>query len=74
MSGNCEATDVEIKEATVETKGSIGTIERYHDPLRLAFDCKRIDMNPEESISKYWNRTVSAVNCTLGPEELAPCY
>lgn len=37
MKSNNQADRVSLDEAAVENPGAIGTIERYHEPMRAAF-------------------------------------
>lgn len=47
MRENLEASDVNPKEAPIETPGAIGTMERYHDPLRVTYEKLRKEMSGE---------------------------
>lgn len=38
MRGKFQAAGVELKEAPVETPGSLGTVKRYHALIRVGFD------------------------------------
>lgn len=60
-------------EVPVEAHHSIGTVERYHRPLRRAYECISSDLtklNVDKSI--MLQMAVKAVNDTAGPDGLVP--
>lgn len=65
-----EAAGIALKEAPIETPGSIGTVERYHPPLPAAFT------KIWDEVGRYMNEVecmrmaVYSVNATIGPEGL----
>lgn len=61
-----------LREAPVETPGDIGTVRRYHAPLRLYFEMIRVETERGLSDSQSLNMEVLAVNSTVGPEGLCP--
>jgi polyhydroxyalkanoate synthesis regulator phasin len=63
----------EVKEVPVEAHNSIGKVERYHVPLRRAYEIMREELQ-EERISRdaVLQIAVKAVNDTAGPNGLVP--
>lgn len=49
MRNNCKAAGVVLREAPIETAGSIRTVERNHAPLCLAFERIRMGSGREKS-------------------------
>lgn len=72
MHGNCQASGVKLKETPLESTGSIGTVERYHAPLRTAFEIIRMEMGREVSYVQCLKMEVFATNRNVGPEGLCP--
>lgn len=69
------AEGIVLKEAPIENPGSIGTVERYHAPLRASFTKIRESMDKSEaSDADCLRMAVYAVNSTMGPEGLVPIY
>lgn len=44
-----EAFSFSLDEALVETPGALGTVDRYHAPLRMAFERKLSDRDRQTS-------------------------
>lgn len=70
--GCIESSGVKLEEAPIENPGSIGTVERYHAPLRAAFNKLRADLDSSISDTDCLQAAVHAVNATVGPEGLCP--
>ena len=56
----------------VEVHWAIGKVERYHAPLRLAFDIIRAETKNTISIDAALQMAFKAVNDTAGPDGLVP--
>jgi Reverse transcriptase (RNA-dependent DNA polymerase) len=65
------AADVGILETPVESPASMTHVERYHGPLRDAYE-KLAAMLSQESKENLLAMAVSCVNNTTGPEGLCP--
>lgn len=48
--------------------GAIGTVERFHTPLRSAYDKIRRDLARDVSDEECLDMAVFAINATIGPE------
>lgn len=72
MRESAEAFGVRLDEAPIETPGVIGTVERYHATLRLAYERIRRDLDRQSSDKECLEIAVFAVSCTTGPEGLCP--
>ncbi|KAL0929723.1 uncharacterized protein CTRU02_215366 [Colletotrichum truncatum] len=62
---------IEIKEIPIEAHNSIGKVERYHTPLRRAYEIIRAEdptITPESALQT----AVKAVNDTAGPNGIVP--
>lgn len=62
MRSNVEAQDISLEVAPIETPGAIGTVERYHAPLRSAFG--RIDRYLGATSSREHKLRLSVFQCT----------
>ena len=64
---------IEVKEVPVESHHSIGLVERYHAPLRRAYEILEDELNNEQ-IDKdmILQMAVKAVNDSAGPNGLVP--
>lgn len=67
---NFQAAGILLNEAPIDTPGSIGTVKRYHAPLRLAFEIIRIEMGTEASDGECLKMVLFSVNSTTGPAGL----
>lgn len=56
----------------IETPGCIGTVERYHAPLRAAFVKIRAEVDGSTPHHECLRMAVFEVNSTVGPEGLCP--
>lgn len=72
MRSNMETYGVRIREAPIETPGSIGIVERYHGPLRAAFERIWDDMDGCLTEADCLRMAIFSVNSTIGPEGLCP--
>lgn len=72
MRENLAAEGVTLHEAPVENPGTIGTVERYHAPLRSAYNKIRMELSKETSDIECLRMAVFAVNSTMGPAGLCP--
>lgn len=66
-----KAMNIETKCVPVESHHSIGVIERYHAPLRRAYDIIREEL-PSTNKHLGLQMAVKAVNDTAGPDGLVP--
>lgn len=62
---------IEVKTVPVEAHHSIGMVERYHVPLRRAYDIIQAEF-PILNKHRVLQMAVKAVNDTAGPDGLAP--
>ena len=73
MRANAEAAGIELKEAPIENPGSIGTVERYHAPLRRAYNKIRQSLDKGNTTNaECLQMAVYSNNTTIGPEGLCP--
>lgn len=72
MKYNMEAARVEIKEASIERTGYIGTFKRYHDPLRADYNKRRTTMDRDTSDAECLSMSLFSINRTVGPEAFLP--
>lgn len=69
---NAEAAGITIREATIGTPGAIGTVERYHAPLRAAYYKIKLEGKRNCDRKECLEMAVFEINCTIGPEGLWP--
>jgi hypothetical protein len=62
---------ITVKEVPVEAHNSVGKVERYHTPLRRAYNIMRAE-DPSLSREGSLQAAVKAVNDTAGPNGLVP--
>ena len=64
---------IEIKGVPVEAHNSVGLVERYHTPLRRAYEIIRDELK-DERIDKEMalQMAVKAVNDSAGPNGIVP--
>lgn len=60
------------RRGTIWETWSVGTEERYHEPLRSCFENIRTDMGKEEIEQKCLQIDLFAVTNKIGPEALCP--
>lgn len=72
LRGNLDAHGITLQEAPIETPGAIGTVERYHAPLRAAYERIRAEVKTGMTDDECLKMAVFAVNSTVGPEGLCP--
>ena len=63
---------IELLEAPIESPATMSHVERYHGPLRTAFQKLQAGL-PEENSTNLLQMAVHCVNSTVGPEGLCPC-
>jgi hypothetical protein len=68
---NARAISIEVREVPVEAHHSIGKVERYHVPIRRAFNILKEEL-PDASTEGILQMAVKAVNDTAGPNGLVP--
>lgn len=69
---SAEAEGITVLEAPVESANTMSHVERYHAPLRVAYEKIRDSLPKSESNSDCLQLAVKAVNDTIGPEGLCP--
>jgi len=70
---NARTIGSEIKEVPVEAHHSIGKVERYHTPLKRAYEIMKKELRNEEVDKQaILQMAVKAVNDTAGPNGLVP--
>jgi hypothetical protein len=69
---NARIMAIEIEEVPVEAHNSIGKIERYHGPLKRAFEIISANLGNTITPDHVLQMTVKAVNDTTGPDGLVP--
>ena len=63
---------IEVKEVPVEAHNSIGKVERYHQPLRRAYEIIRDELQDNTSPEIILQMAVKAVNDSAGPDGIVP--
>jgi transposase InsO family protein len=63
---------IRCKQVPVEAHHSIGKVERYHAPLRRAFEILFAELSSIMKIDSILQMAVKAVNDTAGPDGLVP--
>ncbi|XDG08264.1 hypothetical protein ABKA04_007879 [Annulohypoxylon sp. FPYF3050] len=70
---NAKSMSITVEEVPVEAHNSIGQLERYHGPLRRAYEVISEDLKGEHLDPSYvLQMAVKAVNDTAGPDGLVP--
>ena len=64
---------IEVKEVPVEAHNSVGKVERYHQPLRRAYEILREEL-PNVSRDAALQMAVKATNDSAGPDGLVPTF
>ena len=67
----CEITGIRLIYSGVESHNSIGSGERYHDPLRRMYQKIRFS-EPDIALDLTMRLSVKAINDTMDPEGLIP--
>ena len=57
---------IQIREAPIETPGTIGTVERYHTPLRRAYKSIRVELHKITTNDECLQMATFAVNSVIG--------
>jgi hypothetical protein len=68
---SARALDVKVKEVPVEAHNSIGKVERYHAPLRRAFQILSQEL-PDLQKELLLQMAVKAINDSAGPDGIVP--
>ncbi|EAQ91626.1 hypothetical protein CHGG_03561 [Chaetomium globosum CBS 148.51] len=68
---NAKEMAITVKEVPIEAHNSIGKVERYHAPVRRAYEILRKE-DPSASPELSLQMAVKAVNDTAGPNGLVP--
>ncbi len=63
--------DIDIKEILVKAYNSIGKVERYHSPLRRAYDILTKEL-PAVNKEALLQIVVKAINDSAGPDGIVP--
>jgi di/tripeptidase len=64
---------IEVKEVPVEAHNSVGLVERYHAPLRRAYEMLREELKDEHvDREMILQMAVKAVNDSAGPDGIVP--
>ena len=70
---NARIMAIQVEEVPVEAHNSIGKVERYHAPLRRAFQVISNDLRGEDiSDAHILQMAIKSVNDTAGPDGLVP--
>jgi len=69
--GLADTSGITVLEAPIECPNSMSHVERYHRPLRKAYEKLKSELKGE-SDRDLLQLAVYAVNCTTGPEGLCP--
>jgi di/tripeptidase len=64
---------IKVREVPVEAHNSVGKVERYHGPLRRAYEILREELK-DENIDREMilQMAVKAVNDSAGPDGIVP--
>lgn len=68
---NAKTMSIQLEHAPTEAHHKIGIVERYHEPLRRAYQTIRHDL-PTMSQDLVLQMAVKAINDTVGPDALVP--
>jgi hypothetical protein len=63
---------INIKEVPVEAHNSVGKVERYHAPVRRAFDILKDELQGSASREAILQIAIKAVNDSAGPDGIIP--
>jgi hypothetical protein len=69
---NAKAMIIEIEEVPVEAHHSIGKIEKYHGPVRRAYEIIMKKLGTAISPPNALQMAIKSVNDTAGPNGLVP--
>ena len=69
---NADAEGISVLPVPIESPHSISHVERYHSPLRAAFNKIRSDLPRSEFDKECLEMAIKSVNDTIGPEGLCP--
>ncbi len=68
---HASSLDIDIKEVPVEAHNSIGKVERYHGPLRRAYEILTNEL-PSTNKDALLQMAVKAINDSAGPDGIVP--
>jgi hypothetical protein len=71
---NARILAIEVKEIPVKAYNSIGKIERYHGPLKRAFEVITADLGISLAPEYVLQMAVKAVNDTAGHDNFVPTF
>jgi hypothetical protein len=71
---NARILAIEVEEVPVEAHNSIGKIERYHGPLKRAFEVIIADLGTSLAPEYVLQVAIKAVNDTAGHDGLIPIF
>ena len=69
---SAEAEGITVLEAPIESPNTMSHVERYHAPLRVAYEKIRDSLPKLETYPACLQMAVKSVNDTIGPEGLCP--
>ena len=69
---SAEAEGISVLEAPIESPNSMSHVERYHAPLRAAYEKIRDSLPKSETDADCLQMAIKSVNDTIGPEGLCP--
>ena len=72
---NAKVLNIEVKEVPVEAHNSVGKVERYHGPLRRAYEIIKAELTADcgrASKELILQMALKAINDTAGPNGLVP--
>lgn len=72
MRGYMASQGITLRDAPIECPGSIGVVERYHDPLKAAYKKIWSEMGTSASAAECLKHAVYDTNTSSGPEGFFP--
>lgn len=72
MRASLEAHVVQLDEAPIEKPDAIGAVERYHAPLRLAYERIKAESDNSTTDQECLDLDLFSINYTVGLEGLCP--
>ena len=68
---NARLLNIKVEEVPIEAHHSIGKVEKYHGPVKRAYEILAIEL-PNLPVENVLQMAVKAVNDTAGPDGLVP--
>jgi hypothetical protein len=65
---------IKVENVPIEAYHAIGKIERYHNPIRKAYEIIIEELGTAISLSNAFQMAVKTVNDTAGPDGLVPTF